>query len=638
MSMYSKLLSEVIHILDNFNPDNYSTDHFLMDTILEKQKTRDEAEKVFLVEVLTGCINYRPLLDIVVGTFFKLDGRIYMFSERNLFAVLCYLATFRIEELGLNHFSKFVNSQEPNKMYKFLRFFFDPLNLKTWITAEWCKVYEPEYVKIQLIEPLIRWQPVIQSLIDSLANIVNNVAIQIKEPKRTIPVEFNLTKPKPRAIPMPEKIPMLELQTKVPRSTYEPPKEMQLLQEIRKKNRQKAELQLIEANVNQFKCAEYRNSDRKQNALAEVIKDEEAMVRAREFKARTLPSAKMDNIPIRLNTTAILRESALYQRRVKEELDRINDLIEGARDPSEFLEWQRQKKEQESEEKMVQLERRRLEGKLNFEEAILSRHSMMQEKQKKAALQKEEMAELLQKKAEKQVQKERELKMLVDRVMKGDKTKQAQLKLKEYKKKLGQEINKESRERQQQALDKAEAEFKRKYDLICEIRAFENSPAPKHSYLDLTHTPGFMLHEMSFTELRERLGLLKEARAKAEEEKRGKIMIEKMAKEQLILDKLEKISLHRGVWSKKVIDSLVASDQSLAELEKKLKERKKERQKLTVPQKIVTHNEWSRLMRRKISKQNSIEEHHWQSNEESRERQAQLLKMRKMAIAADLAE
>ena len=52
---------------------------------------------------------------------------------------------------------------------------------------------------------------------------------------------------------------------------------------------------------------------------------------------------------------------------------------------------------------------------------------------------------------------------------------------------------------------------------------------------------------MSIVELRERLALLREAQKAAEEEKRDQIIQDKQAKEQLLLDKLDQISIFRAI-------------------------------------------------------------------------------------------
>lgn len=56
--------------------------------------------------------------------------------------------------------------------------------------------------------------------------------------------------------------------------------------------------------------------------------------------------------------------------------------------------------------------------------------------------------------------------------------------------------------------------------------------------------------EMSIVELRERLALLREEQKAAEEEKRDQIILEKQAKEQLLLDKLDQILVFRAELSR----------------------------------------------------------------------------------------
>lgn len=65
--------------------------------------------------------------------------------------------------------------------------------------------------------------------------------------------------------------------------------------------------------------------------------------------------------------------------------------MDGARDPSEFLEWQRQMREKDLEQQLAEIECRRLEGKLSREEAVLARQNLIQENKKKAVMKKEEV-------------------------------------------------------------------------------------------------------------------------------------------------------------------------------------------------------------------------------------------------------
>ncbi|MGH0177403.1 UNVERIFIED_CONTAM: hypothetical protein FKN15_004690 [Acipenser sinensis] len=352
-------------------------------------------------------------------------------------AIICYLATFKLEDLGLQQFSKIIRSQDISKMYKFLSFFFDVINLSTWIKDDWSQIYDAPYVVENWITPLLRWQPEVEPLINQLHDKITNGCSPKKMDKIwTEPQEFNLTKPKPRAIPLPEKIPLQGKHQQVPPSTYKPPKEQQLLDEMKLKNRQKAEA---------------------------------------------------DNIPIRLNTTAILREGALYNRRVEQELRKIEKLVEGARDPSEFMAWQRQMRERDMEEKLAEVERRRLEGRLSHEEAVLARHKIIQENKKKATLKKEETAGLMRRYAEKRLEEEKGMKELVEQVVEGHKNaRQAKAKILECKQRIVQEVTEESQELLRQALEKAEAELIRKFELIRQIRAIESVPLIRHKFVDHT--------------------------------------------------------------------------------------------------------------------------------------------------------
>ncbi|KFV90922.1 hypothetical protein N327_03933, partial [Fulmarus glacialis] len=256
----------------------------------------------------------------------------------------------------------------------------------------------------------------------------------------------------------------------------------------------------------------------------------------------------IDNIPIKLNAAAILREGALYQRKMEQELKRIENLLRGAGDPSEFLEWQKQMRGKDLEEQLAEIECRRLQGKLSHEEAVLAHQNVIQENKKKADLMREEKAELMHQYAEKRLQEQKEMRELVEQVVEGHKNaKQAKIKLQKYKQQIVQEVCEENRELLRQALEEEEEKLRKRYELIQQIRAIESLPSIRHKLVDLTETGGHgLICEMSIVELRERLALLREAQKAAEEEKRDQIIHEKQAKEQLLLDKLDQISLFRA--------------------------------------------------------------------------------------------
>nr|XP_009918450.1 PREDICTED: cilia and flagella associated protein 99 isoform X6 [Haliaeetus albicilla] len=477
MVSHGKHIAIIVQQLNKFNPENQSVEDFLNESAKMLQ-TLNVTEEKFVLDTLAGCIEYKSLFDVVVNAFFVRDGRYCLISERNLYIVICYLATFQLEELGLQHFSRIVKSLDTAKMQKFLRFFFNALYLNTWIKDEWSQFYDSLYVKENWIDPLLRWQPKVQQLIEQLTDKLSNRTTTVKTSMVTQPKEFNLTVPRPRAIPIPLPIPVLEKRPPVPPSTYKPPKEKKQLEEIKTKNRRKAEDLLLKANANQFRCAMMK-SEKEENT-------HDSMKSKPAFQAQKIQS-KIDNIPIKLNAAAILREGALYQRKMEQELKRIENLLQGAGDPSEFLEWQKQMRGKDLEEQLAEIECRRLQGKLSHEEAVLAHQNVIQENKKKADLMREEKAELMNQYTEKRLQEQKEIKETVDQVMEGHKNaKQAKIKLQKYKQQIVQEVCEENRELLRQALEEEEEKLRKRYELIQQIRAIESLPSIRHKFVDLT--------------------------------------------------------------------------------------------------------------------------------------------------------
>ncbi|KAM6401915.1 cilia- and flagella-associated protein 99 isoform 1-T2 [Pluvialis apricaria] len=623
MVSHGKHIAIIVQQLNKFNPENQSVEDFLNESAKMLQ-TLNVTEEKFVLDTLAGCIEYKSLLDVVVNAFFVRDGRYCLTSERNLYLVICYLATFQLEELGLQHFSRIVKSLDTAKMQKFLRFFFNALYLNTWIKDEWSQFYDSLYVKENWIDPLLRWQPKVQQLIEQLTDKLSNRTTTVKTSTVTQPKEFNLTVPKPRAIPIPLPIPVLEKRPPVPPSTYKPPKEKKQLEEIKTKNRRKAEDLLLKANANQFKCATTK-SEKGENTHGNM-KNKPA------FQAQKMQS-KIDNIPIKLNAAAILREGALYQRKMEQELKRIENLLRGARDPSEFLEWQNQMRGKDLEEQLAEIECRRLQGKLSHEEAVLAHQNVIQENKKKADLMREEKAEVMHQYAEKRLQEQKEMRELVEQVVEGHKNaKQAKIKLQKYKQQIVQEVCEENRELLRQAFEEEEEKLRKRYELIQQIRAIESLPSLRHKFIDLTETGGHgLICEMSIVELRERLALLREAQKAAEEEKRDQIIHEKQAKEQLLLDKLDQISLFRAELGraaalkqeekkrKSQSGERPMKDERILNLQKKIVEKTMERKKQAGLLKITPQKTSI------ASRKDSLQWNHWKELEESRERQFKIL-------------
>ena len=70
---------------------------------------------------------------------------------------------------------------------------------------------------------------------------------------------------------------------------------------------------------------------------------------------------------------------------------RLENLEAGARDATDFNEWQSRMRKQDLDQQLADIERRRLEGKLSHEEAILARQGLIQENKQKVQEMKEEV-------------------------------------------------------------------------------------------------------------------------------------------------------------------------------------------------------------------------------------------------------
>ncbi|XP_061485765.1 cilia- and flagella-associated protein 99 isoform X5 [Rhineura floridana] len=662
MGSQLKHIEIVVQQLNNFSHENESIGHFL-DESAKVFQAFSVTDETFLMATLSGCIEYKPLLDVVVNAFYIRDGKHCLLSERNLYVVVCYLATFKLEELGLQHFRRIIKSVDAAKICKFLRFFFNVTNLCTWIKDEWSQIYDSVFVKDNWIEPLLRWQPKVQQLIDLLDVKLNKYTLTTS--KITEPKEFNLTVPNPRAILIPELIPQkekrkpfhqiipvqkfhrsidnfisdifinfsrdnAEFQT-VPENIYKPPRLKQHLEGIKLKNRRKAEELLLEANVNQFSCAA-QTSGRNSPVISE-IQNFTARFQAQKIKG------EIDNVPVKLNATAILREGVLYQRKVEQELNRIEHLLRGARDPSEFLEWQKHMHGKDLDQKLTKAACRRLQGQLSYEEAILARQNYVQENQKKAEQKREEEAEMSHQRAERHQQTRKEKEKKVQQVVDGRKNvKHARMKLQKTKQQIVQEVSEESQELLLQTLKEEEERFKKRYELIQQIRAIEYLPLLKNKFVDLTQIPKHgVLGEMSLVELQERLALLKEAQKKAEEEKRDLIIWRKHAKEQLLLDKLEQISMFREQFGraaalkqeerkiKAPLREHILKDEQVLDLQKKMVERSMERKMQTENLKTTSLKYNEESIRFWRSNKKSQQEDHWKKLEKSRQQHFKML-------------
>lgn len=591
---YASLVKEAIVLLNRFRAGRQCLDDFIQDAVKDLQNV-DMLQRKFILDVVSGCVEHKKLLDVVINAFYGQHVKSVSRGERSQFVVICYLATFLLDDLGLQCFSSIVKSLDTKKMHKFLGFFFS--NLTTWIQDEWNNIYDADFVEKHWIGPLLRWRPEIDILMDQLAvKISQGSQLKKAAAKPTEPQEFALTKPKPRPLPMPELIPQQIKSKPVPSSTYKAPKEMQIIEENKQRNHQKAQELLYEANIKQFRCGNPEKSEHTKRVMSKIEEDLDSRLKPSSFHSRGLPSSNNSiSCPIKLNNAAILRKEALYKRWVDEEVQRIERLAQGERDHSSFLQWQKEMREKDLQEQLPKIERRHLEACISEQQAALARKRITERNQKTAQLKKEETAQLMQRYAEKRLQEEKGIRDLVQQVAEGHKnSKAAKEKLQKLKQSIVKEVSEQNQELLCQALEEAQAEMSRKFEVIHEIHCIESLPRMRFKKFADTDTVGHeLLGEMSLYETKERLAHLKNKQQAEQEEKRLHILEEKQKQKQQLMEKLDAINLHSRVLAqaaairkeerrteKEFIQQMVAQDEMVLTLKKILEEKKQERQKL----------------------------------------------------------
>ncbi|XP_054909328.1 cilia- and flagella-associated protein 99 isoform X2 [Poeciliopsis prolifica] len=581
----------------------------------------DPLERKFILEIVSGCVEYKKPLDIVINTFYGQHRKWLSKSDRNQFIIICYLCMFSLDQLGLEHFSTIVKSLGRLKMQFFLDFFLS--NITTWVQEEWNTFYNPEFVEKHWIIPLLRWRPEINQLMDQLSKKKRRA-----KAKRTEFQDFGLSKIKLETPPKGDLRRRPEKFKPVPSSTYTTPIVHQKIQECKEKNQKRAEKLL---QVVQFRCEDPETSEQTEAVISPTEAEGSVKMKPEYFYAKQIPrSSTVEIHPVRLNNAAIYRREALHDRLVKEELRKIDALVQGATDMSPVLQRIKELEEQERQEKRQAEERTRLQTQIIEKEIALTRRRIAEQKHEAVLCNREETARLMEKYAEKRLKEEKKIRDLVQQVMEGRiNSKAAQERSKKIKQRIVKEVSEAKQELLRQALEKKEEELRKKIQLIHEIHVIESLPVVKRNIFDETEIPGYkLMGEMSLGELKERLALLRENQKKEEEERRSNILEEKQKKKQQILDTLDNIDLHRKLLTKEAADrkeqrraqqellqQLVAEDDTIVALRKKLEDKKQELHKVKELERIRAKP--SKRFSRAASSQGQLRESTWEELEES---------------------
>jgi hypothetical protein len=162
---------------------------------------------------------------------------------------------------------------------------------------------------------------------------------------------------------------------------------------------------------------------------------------------------KEGEVPVKLNTATVLREGNLYKKQTDLILSKFENLEKGTRDASTFFKWQGEMKQADNEKRLVEIEKRKIESKMVYEQAIMAKTRLTETNKQKAERIKKESRELSHKLMSKKQIEELEQQQMADKIRKThENAKNEQKKLQMEKKKVVDELQKISRQYELEAV------------------------------------------------------------------------------------------------------------------------------------------------------------------------------------------
>jgi hypothetical protein len=150
-----------------------------------------------------GCIKRGAFLEATLQRFLAQYMGIYLQKDYFIYAIICYLALWRIEEIGFSAFSKFVRCFDPKKMASLIDFLFQPSNIEGVLKPLWCTILDGHFVRDKIIHHILQHSSNALLFQQDLMKFAQNGMEIKKTEKITKQDPFLLTVPKPRRLPQP---------------------------------------------------------------------------------------------------------------------------------------------------------------------------------------------------------------------------------------------------------------------------------------------------------------------------------------------------------------------------------------------------------------------------------------------------
>ncbi|EQC37839.1 hypothetical protein SDRG_04862 [Saprolegnia diclina VS20] len=543
-----------------------------------------DADRLFLHQVLYGCVRYKDVLKVFLANFYMDNSAKTSRNDYTKFMILAYLSIFRLGEIGIGAFKSIVSSQNPTSMHVFLAYLFDQAILQGPVQAEWIRLLDQAFVEKEMIAKMLVFKHDIDSILDHLhakafgmaaareTLKANGGIVRVASKEPTIPIAPNLTKPKPRPIAEPIRIPLEIKANPVPELNKLTLSDLETQQKQRREAAKQEVLKKYEESSAQpFKLEETRSN---LDAIKKEVEDARMAELKLKFKAKPAPLFTDKDAPVKLNTAAILREDALYKKKQEKEAKILQAYESDLRDASEFYRWQSDMIKKDDEDHRRQVEMRRLEMAQAQHEAIEASLRAKAENREVAI----QMKLVARENDEKRRQEENELNQQYQQIATDIKQtrevapREAEERVRLENARKREELNimleaERQRKAEQDAIDQAQRE-----DLIRQIRALDRVHREHVAVFDPTESSNYgLLEEMSLVELRERLQMKKVQEAEWEAERREHILECKKDKEEDLKSRVQNIA--------RIRQSAATANRAARARKKELEQEKLEKEK-----------------------------------------------------------
>jgi len=243
--------------------------------------------------------------------------------------------------------------------------------------------------------------------------------------------------------------------------------------EQEKEDRRKKEAEAIRKDYTQGEKqrfaleTEKRRPDKFDKARAEVVRKREDELQFEKKHAREIPDFSKLEAPVKLTSAAVLREGHQTKVKAAQEARVLKDFEVNMRDAGEYERWRREMEEKEEVERLEHIQMKKIEMELAREAAMDAQRQKEKENQLTVLRIKEEMGIKFQEKDEKHREDLLRKKDIVDTVLsQKDNALREQERVKDEKRRIRDEVNKELSEALQRRKEEEETEQKKREELI----------------------------------------------------------------------------------------------------------------------------------------------------------------------------